>query len=236
MAEEKIYKDISLNYTAGSVYYVERAYIGSKSINDYEVINTPYLLGKREEIIVSCNEFNENSQYRWTVPISSVHDNTDIRNKIIFENYKGEKKMARIDQLRCRHISDLYYNNGSYYKFSVKDDFLDIIISEIAKALPKQDPFLTQMNQYNMNNIINKVSSLEDKIKELEELIKTGETKDEKVEKRSYKVWTESEKERFIKVYRSSIDDAAEQFGMKRSSAISAYYRFNKERNELLTK
>lgn len=234
MADEKIYKDISLNYTAGSVYYVERAYIGSKSINDYEVINTPYLLGKREELIVSCNEFNENSQYRWTVPISSVHENTDIRNKIIFENYKGEKKMIRIDQLRCRHISDLYFTNGSYYKFSVKEDFLDIVISEISKALPKQDPYMVQMNQYNMGNVITRVTNLEEKLKELEELIKENQLNKNDAKENKKNTWSEEDKEKFIKLYRSSIDDAAERFNLKRNSAISMYHKFTKER--LVTK
>lgn len=234
MADEKIYNDVIINFPAGAVYYIERAYVGSKSMSDYEVFNTPYLLGKRYELIVSCNEFNANSQFRWTVPISSVHEDSDTRNGIIFNNFKGEKKILRIDQLRCRHISDFYFNNGSNYKYSFNDDFMQIVIERITKALPKTDPFLIQMNEYNLQNMVNKISELEERIKKLESNISNS-----VVPATAYNTsqpkrtrWTEEEKDRFISIYRSSIDDAMKKYNMKRNSAISMYYKLNQERKQ----
>lgn len=234
MADEKIYNDVIINFPAGAVYYIERAYVGSKSMSDYEVFNTPYLLGKRYELIVSCNEFNANSQFRWTVPISSVHEDSDTRNGIMFNNFKGEKKLLRIDQLRCRHISDFYFNNGSNYKYSFNDDFMQIVIERITKALPKTDPYMVQMNQYNLQNMVGKLAELEERIKKLESNISNSAvpatTSNPSQSKRTR--WTEDEKDRFMSIYRSSIDDAMEKYNMKRNSAISMYYKLNQERKQ----
>lgn len=240
MADEKIYDDVIINFPEGAVYYIDRAYVGSKSMSDYEVFNTPYLLGKRYELIVSCNEFNANSQFRWTVPISSVHEDSDTRNGIIFNNFKGEKKILRIDQLRCRHVSDFYFNNGSNYKYSFNDDFMQIVIERITKALPKTDPFLIQMNEYNLQNMVNKLTELEERIKKLESNISNSDvsvvstSSNHSQSKRTR--WTEEEKSRFMSIYRSSIDDAMEKYNMKRNSAISMYYKLNQERRKESTK
>lgn len=225
--DEKIYDDVIINFPAGSVYYIDRAYVGSKSLSDYEVFNTPYLLGKREELIVSCDEFNANSQFRWTVPISSVHDDTDTRNSIIFTNYKGEKKILRIDQLRCRHISDLYFSNNSYFKFSFKEDFI-VIVEKITKALPKTDPYVVQMNQYNLQNMVNKISSLESRIEELEKKVQ-NKTTSETQERSKRKSWSPDEKMQFIRDYRSSKEDTVVKYNIGRNTAISYNYIFSKE-------
>ena len=224
-----VYEDVILNFTSGSVYYVEKAYVGSKSINDYEVFNTPYLLGKREELIISCDEFNENSQFRWTIPISSLHENTDTRNGIVFENIKGEVKVLRIDQLRCRHISDLYFTNGSFFKYKFKDDFMNIVIEKITKALPKTDPYMIQMNQYNLNHIVSKVSSLEARIEELEKKLTTQTTVEVEKPKSKRKSWTDDEKMQFLRDYRSSIEDTATKYGIGRNTAISYNHVFSKD-------
>lgn len=230
---QPIYENTMINFTSGSIYYVERAYVGSKSLNDFEVFNTPYLLGKRDELIISCDEFNENSQFRWTIPISSLHESTDTRNAILFENIKGETKVLRIDQLRCRHVSDLYFSNGSFFKYKFKDDFMEIVIEKITKALPKTNPYVIQMNQYNFQNILSKVSSLEERIKALEEIQKKSENvisaEANQNKTRKNKSWSYDKKMEFIRDYRKSIDDTVKKYNISRNTAISYNHVFSKD-------
>ena len=126
-----VYEDITRKFNQGDIYYLDTPYICEKS--DLSRIETAYLAGRRKVLIISNDEFNKTSQYRWVIPISTYHGTTICTNskKILFKSNGTDISVLNLDQLHTRHVSEFKEANKGHYIYSLSLDFLKIIIDKV---------------------------------------------------------------------------------------------------------
>lgn len=174
--DHEVYSDPSMLFNFGEIYYIEKAYICGK--DDLDRIKSNYLAGKRFELVVSSNEFNITTPWRYTVPISTYHPGKTMLtdSDILFKNRDGVTCVLRISQMRSRNITDFYQRNGAYYSYSVANDFMGIVLSKIHAALPDKiiSAYKMAMDSYNeettnVSYLMEEIESLKARVNILEQ-------------------------------------------------------------------
>lgn len=225
-----VYENVITEFPCGSVYYIDKAYTGAKSLKDIDGFNTPYLLGKRKELIISNDEFNKSSSFRWTIPIQTLHRSADSTKGVMFRDKDGDIKLLKLDQLRCRHVSDMLVSNGAYYCYRMDDDLINHISNILTSRLPNNNPYILEMKVFNTNVILDKIHMLEERITQLENQSKSEYKEEIRKEKR--RNWDEKTKKEFLTDYEKlSVKECAEKYGISVSSVYKYGSNFSKELN-----
>lgn len=136
----EIYDNVTSIFNFGEVHYIATPYICEKK--DLNKVNTKYLAGKRFELIISSNEFNSQTPWRYTIPISTYHPQYDTavyNSDILFKDKQGMVAVLRVRELRTRHVKDFYTDTGSYHAYNMPPEFLEIVLGKINDILPRVD-------------------------------------------------------------------------------------------------
>lgn len=162
-----VYDDVFSSFNYGDVYYIDSSYSG---VTKQELPDnpTPYLADKRREIIVSSQTFNNNGPWRLTVPLSTYHPNsTNIDgNKILYKDHTGITRVAHLDQMRARHVSDMYKSNNSFMAGHLCEELMKIITEKLIEIVGNEEEkknLVTEEIQLNT-----RLNSLESRIEKLE--------------------------------------------------------------------
>lgn len=223
-----VYEDVITEFPCGSIYYIDKPYTGTKELKDIEGFNTQYLLGRRFELIISNDEFNKNSSFRWCIPIQTMHRSSDANKGILFRDRDGEIRILRIDQMRCRHVSDLLATNGAYFCYKFDNDFIDHVSNTLASSLPSTSPYMLEMKTYNTKVILGKIAELESRISELEKSKTVQNATIEKSHKSKYRRWDDKTKQQFLIDYNKSVESCALKYGISKTSAYKYHSDFTK--------
>lgn len=163
-----IYEDITTRFNYGDIYYIDEPYTCTKE--DLDKVNTKYMAGRRKEVILSGQNFNNNNNWRYTAPISTYHDNTYLsESKILFRDNRGVLSVINLDQMRSRSLSDMRKGSGSEYVCTICDEVMNIITSKLKDYL--NDISITKFDPFINNPVYNRIDELERKIEQLENLI-----------------------------------------------------------------
>ena len=128
----KLHENVDEKFLYGDVYFIDTPYICEKK--DLNKVNTRYLAGCRPELIVSGDEFNKSSSFRYTIPISTYHEKTTTltNEKILFKDVNGRIQVLHLDEMRTRHTSDIT-KGESKYCYHMSKEFMNMITEKITE-------------------------------------------------------------------------------------------------------
>lgn len=126
-----VYDEVSSSFNYGDVYYINSPYSGVTK-QDLPNVSTPYLAGRRKEVIVSSQEFNVGS-WRLTCPVSTFHPGSTKLDgkKVLYKDHSGTTIVVHLEQLRARHIGDMLISTNSFQVGHLCDDFMKIITQKL---------------------------------------------------------------------------------------------------------
>lgn len=245
----EVYSDPSMLFNFGEIHYIEKAYICGK--DDLDRIKSNYLAGKRFELVVSSNEFNTTTPWRWTVPISTYHPGKTMLtdSDILFKNRDDITCVLRISQMRSRNITDFYQRNGAYYSYSVTNDFMSIVLSKIHANLPDKviSSYQIAMDAYNDNKttdisyLMREIETLKARVNVLEQnQAKT--TVDSAISKEINKItlmnnkyihWDDKTKKQYIEDFNIiGLEGVMEKYQLTKETAEKYYSKFGGVRRD----
>ena len=177
----KLHENVDEKFLYGDVYFIDTPYICEKK--DLNKVNTRYLAGCRPELIVSSDDFNKSSSFRYTVPISTYHEKTTTltNEKILFKDINGRIQVLHLDEMRTRHTSDIVKGGESKYCYHMSKEFMNMITEKITEFTGNKfsNAVNTELNE--------KIMSIESKLDSLLNLLNhnstNGNEKDITIEK-----------------------------------------------------
>lgn len=150
-----VYDDVFSSFNYGDIYYIDSPYSGVLK-SDLPNTSTPYLAGKRKELIVSSPEFN-NGPWRLTAPVSTYHPgSTKVDDKkVLYKDHSGTTIVIHLEQLRARHVGDMLSTTNSFQVGHLCDDFMKIITQKLVDFVD---------NEKERENLMTKEIKLEERL------------------------------------------------------------------------
>lgn len=180
-----VYDEVFSSFNYGDIYYIDSPYSGVLK-QDLPNVSTPYLAGKRKELIVSSPEFN-NGSWRLTVPVSTYHPgSTKIDNKkVLYKDHSGTTIVIHLEQLRARHVGDMLNSTNSFQVGHLSNDLMKIIsrtLTEFVDNEKERENLMTEELR-----LEDKLSSMDKRMDDLEKAIQEIQTAKELILKRAHR-------------------------------------------------